>query len=285
MPKLLYARPAADAEEERKIRRLARSRHAPADWVMRAKMIAASWDGDRTSTIAARLGCHLQTVRERLARFDAEGLDGLGDRPGAGRKRRITEANGARSSRWPAPSRRAGPHGPPVGTCTPRLRRHPRSGPSTVWSRPPRPRGSGCGAVRCGGSWGRSGCAGGTPVPGRPVRLLTSPQKGGGGRALHPPASADHGDLRRRARPSDPADVPAGGGLVARRPPHQGTAGVRPRHGQDLGLRRPANPRRHRGHLLRAVAQQRRLDTPARHDRQGQPARPDPGGHRQPVQP
>jgi transposase len=84
MPKLLYARPAADAEEERKIRRLARSRHAPADWVMRAKMIAASWDGDRTSTIAARLGCHLQTVRERLARFDAEGLDGLGDRPGGG---------------------------------------------------------------------------------------------------------------------------------------------------------------------------------------------------------
>jgi transposase len=92
MPKLLYARPAADAEEERKIRRLARSRHAPADWVMRAKMIAASWDGDRTSVIAARLGCHMQTVRERLARFDAEGLDGLGDLPGAGRKRRITEA-------------------------------------------------------------------------------------------------------------------------------------------------------------------------------------------------
>jgi Winged helix-turn helix len=96
MPKLLYARPAADAEEERKIRRLARSRHAPADWVMRAKMIAASWDGDRTRTIAARLGCHLQTVRERLARFDAEGVDGLGDRPGAGRKRRITEAQRGR---------------------------------------------------------------------------------------------------------------------------------------------------------------------------------------------
>jgi transposase len=91
MPKLLYARPAADADEEQKIRKLAGSRHAPADWVMRAKMIAASWDGERTSTIAARLGCHMQTVRERLARFNAEGLDGLGDRPGAGRKRRITE--------------------------------------------------------------------------------------------------------------------------------------------------------------------------------------------------
>jgi transposase len=96
MPKLLHARPPADAEEERKIRKLAGSRHAPADWAMRAKMIAASWDGDRTSTIAARLGCHMQTVRERLARFDAEGIDGLGDLPGAGRKRRITEVERGR---------------------------------------------------------------------------------------------------------------------------------------------------------------------------------------------
>ncbi|MFF5125086.1 helix-turn-helix domain-containing protein [Dactylosporangium aurantiacum] len=54
-------------------------------------MIVASWDGERTSTIAAQLGCHMQTVRERLARFNAEGVDGLGDLPGAGRKRRITE--------------------------------------------------------------------------------------------------------------------------------------------------------------------------------------------------
>src|SRR5258705_4691024 len=91
MPKLLYARSPADAEEERKIRKLAGSRHAPGDWIMRAKMIVASWDGERTSAIAAQLGCHMQTVRERLVRFNAEGTDGLGDLPGAGRKRRITE--------------------------------------------------------------------------------------------------------------------------------------------------------------------------------------------------
>lgn len=91
MPKLLFARPPADAEEERKIRKLAGSRHAPGDWIMRAKMIVASWDGERTSAIAAQLGCHMQTVRERLVRFNAEGIDGLGDLPGAGRKRRITE--------------------------------------------------------------------------------------------------------------------------------------------------------------------------------------------------
>jgi transposase len=38
------------------------------------------------------LGCHPQTVRERFHRFNEEGLDGLGDRPGAGRNSRITEA-------------------------------------------------------------------------------------------------------------------------------------------------------------------------------------------------
>ncbi|MFD8529684.1 helix-turn-helix domain-containing protein [Streptosporangium canum] len=54
-------------------------------------MIAFSWQGLRTSAIAARLGCHMQTVRERIERFNAEGLVGLGDRPGAGRKPRLTE--------------------------------------------------------------------------------------------------------------------------------------------------------------------------------------------------
>jgi transposase len=92
MPKLLFARPPEDATEARQVRRLARSRHAPADWIQRARMIARSWDGWRTTAIAAELGCHPQTVRERLVRCNAEGLDGLGDRPGAGRKRRSTEA-------------------------------------------------------------------------------------------------------------------------------------------------------------------------------------------------
>src|SRR5687768_1791216 len=91
MPKLLRARPPQDADEERRVRKLAGSRHAPGDWIRRARMVARSWDGLRTSAVAAELGCHSQTVRERLARFNAEGLDGLGDRPGAGRKPRLTE--------------------------------------------------------------------------------------------------------------------------------------------------------------------------------------------------
>lgn len=91
MPKLLHARAPQDTVEEHKVRKLANSRHAPADWIMRARMIACSWNGLRTTQIAEELGCHPQTVRERFHRFNEEGLDGLGDRPGAGRKPRITE--------------------------------------------------------------------------------------------------------------------------------------------------------------------------------------------------
>ncbi len=91
MPKFLYARPPADPAEERKVRKLAGARHAPGDWILRARMIEASWRGLHTTAIAAELGCHPQTVRERLARFNAEGLDGLGDRPISGRPRRLTE--------------------------------------------------------------------------------------------------------------------------------------------------------------------------------------------------
>lgn len=92
MPKLLFARPARDSAEEHQVRKLARSRHAPADWRLRAQMILQSWDGLRTTMIAADLRCHPQTVRERILRFNAEGLDGFGQRPGAGRRSRLTEA-------------------------------------------------------------------------------------------------------------------------------------------------------------------------------------------------
>ena len=92
MPRLLAARPPRDELEAGQVRKLAGSRHAPGDWILRARMVALSWAGLRVPAIAAELRCHPQTVRERLARFNAEGLDGLGDRPGAGRKPRLTEA-------------------------------------------------------------------------------------------------------------------------------------------------------------------------------------------------
>jgi transposase len=91
MPKHLAARPALDSSEERHVRKLAHSSHAPADWIVHAKMIARSWDGLRTRQIAEELGCHPETVRERLHAFNERGLDGLGMRPGSGRKPRLTQ--------------------------------------------------------------------------------------------------------------------------------------------------------------------------------------------------
>ena len=54
-------------------------------------MIALSWEGLHTGEIACHLRCHPQTVRERFERFRTEGIDGLTNRPGAGRKARLTE--------------------------------------------------------------------------------------------------------------------------------------------------------------------------------------------------
>jgi transposase len=96
VPKLLRARAPQDTEEERKIRKLAASRRAPGDWITRSRIISLSWQGLRTTKIAEELGCHPKTVRTRLHRFNAEGIDGLGDRPGAGRKPRITQEERSR---------------------------------------------------------------------------------------------------------------------------------------------------------------------------------------------
>jgi transposase len=90
MPKILQVRAAQDKTEERWVRKLAASRHGPADWILHARMVARSWDGERVKAIAKEVGCSALTVRRRLHRFDAEGIEGLGDRPKAGRRRRLT---------------------------------------------------------------------------------------------------------------------------------------------------------------------------------------------------
>jgi transposase len=92
MPKLLRARLPLDETEHHLVRKLATSRHAPSDWVWHAKMIVRSWEGARTSTIAAEVGSHMQTVRERIQAFNERGVDGLGIKPGSGRRPRLLEA-------------------------------------------------------------------------------------------------------------------------------------------------------------------------------------------------
>jgi transposase len=91
MPTHLSARPVVDATEARQVRKLAQSTHAPADLIFHAQLVVRSWDGLRTRQIAEELGCNPQTVRERLHAFNDRGLDGLGMKPGCGRKPRLTQ--------------------------------------------------------------------------------------------------------------------------------------------------------------------------------------------------
>ncbi len=93
MPKILRVRAPQDEKEEKQVRKLAGSRHGPADWILHARIVARSWDGERVEAIAKELQCDPQTVRRRIHRFDAEGLEGLGDRPKPGRPRRLTAAD------------------------------------------------------------------------------------------------------------------------------------------------------------------------------------------------
>jgi transposase len=92
MPKQVKARAAQDEREERAVRKLARSQHALADWIGHARMVVESWAGKTPDQIAADLHCHPQTVRIHVARFNQQGIEGLGVQPGSGRKPRLTEA-------------------------------------------------------------------------------------------------------------------------------------------------------------------------------------------------
>jgi transposase len=84
MPRLLAVRALTD-DEAAAVRRLAHSRTAAARLVERARIVWLSAQGESVAAIAAALGCSAGTVRRRLRRFDAAGLDGLDDAARSGR--------------------------------------------------------------------------------------------------------------------------------------------------------------------------------------------------------
>jgi transposase len=105
---VLRARESRDSGEEAGVRRLARARKAPADLVLRARMVELRWSGSLVPAIAAELGCSQKTVRCWLHRFNRNGIEGLEDQGGQGRKRRLTEAERSRIIalvRQPPPAR------------------------------------------------------------------------------------------------------------------------------------------------------------------------------------
>jgi transposase len=68
------------------VQTLAHSRTAPAHRVQRAQIIWRARCGESASAIAARVGLDGETVRKRIRRFNAEGLEALKDRPRSGRR-------------------------------------------------------------------------------------------------------------------------------------------------------------------------------------------------------
>jgi FixJ family two-component response regulator len=62
---------------------------------LRAQIVLAAARGHPNAQIAAGLGSSAGTVRKWRGRFAARGLDGLADRPRAGRPRRISAADRA----------------------------------------------------------------------------------------------------------------------------------------------------------------------------------------------
>src|SRR5438445_3611291 len=63
-----------------------RSRVLPTRQVQRARIVLLAADGRANETIARELGCSKPTVLQWRARFGVEGLDGLAESDGRGRK-------------------------------------------------------------------------------------------------------------------------------------------------------------------------------------------------------
>jgi hypothetical protein len=87
-----FVRPLGPQEAEA-IQKLLRSRTVPAGIYQRALMIYWSSQGQTPSEIAARLEHKFDNVRKWIRRFNAAGLAGLQEKPGRGRKRRLTEGD------------------------------------------------------------------------------------------------------------------------------------------------------------------------------------------------
>ena len=86
-------------DERDELERRAREVTAPWRDVQRARMILYAAAGMADIEIAARLDCHSESVSIRRRRFCAERLDGLQDKPRAGRPRRFPPGAGGRGHR------------------------------------------------------------------------------------------------------------------------------------------------------------------------------------------
>lgn len=242
MPRLLRARAPEDAEEERKVSKLASSRHAPGDWIFRASIISRSWQGLRNAKIAEELGCHPKTVRERIHRFNDEGIDGFGDRPRAGRKPRLTQLERSKIIALVGKN----PPGKLLTEPDGVLRAEDET-KAAYWTLDAIAEAAREIGIEISRSQVRRILLG-EGVRWRNTRpwaqssyLRSSPQKVQDRRTLHRPATELHSGLRRRAWSGHAASLSSGSGMVARWASHQSASGVQPRSRQSVGLWRSAS--------------------------------------------
>jgi len=80
-------------EERETIPQLLRSRTVPAGYYVRALILPFSSRGETPAEIARRLEHKFDNVVKWIRRFNAEGLAGLAERPGRGRKAKIKESD------------------------------------------------------------------------------------------------------------------------------------------------------------------------------------------------
>jgi hypothetical protein len=148
-------------------------------------MVVQSWDGKRVEAITEELGCDAQTVRRRLHFFDAEGVEGLGEYPKAGRPHRLTVED---YGKLIALARQA-PPGRQVtrrdGTMVAREEGSEAQWSLKAWPEQPKKRVSQSNVARSVASSYAKRCAGATPIVGvnRTTKALS--QKSGGRRPLH----------------------------------------------------------------------------------------------------
>ena len=86
----VFARPLGP-EEAKVIQQLVRSRTVPAGIYQRALIILWSSQGQTAYEIAQRLPLKWDNIVKWIRRFNAEGLAGLQERPGRGRKPQLQE--------------------------------------------------------------------------------------------------------------------------------------------------------------------------------------------------
>ncbi len=91
MPKRIKLRPLTN-EERIQLEKLSRSATESHRIVERAKMILLAYQGMPVRQIASKMDRSVMAVYLRLRRFDEEGIAGLQDKPGKGRKPTYTEA-------------------------------------------------------------------------------------------------------------------------------------------------------------------------------------------------